>query len=220
MSLIATAVKHLLAAGVTGDALVAAIAEMEAHNVTPEPARDAAAERRREWDRNRRREERAAAKAALSTVSTGCPVDFADNADATPFLDKERSPRPPKENNPIPVCDGALRARRLPTDWKPSKPLPQPVADLMGQWPPGRSDRELDGFRDYWVARTKDATRADWDRVWWNRIRDQHDRIMRENRNGNRPHHDRSGGWAPRPGMEGVEPASLDDDDPRYGARH
>lgn len=40
-------------------------------------------------------------------------------------------------------------------------------------------------------------------------------------RNGNqRNHHDRSGGWAPRPGMEGVEPASLDDDDPRYSARH
>lgn len=35
MSLIATAVKHLLAAGVTGDALVAAIADMEANAPTP-----------------------------------------------------------------------------------------------------------------------------------------------------------------------------------------
>jgi len=32
-----------------------------------------------------------------------------------------------------------------------------------------------------------------------------------ENRNGKRPHHDRPSGWAPRPGMEGAEPASLDD---------
>lgn len=30
-------------------------------------------------------------------------------------------------------------------------------------------------------------------------------------RNGQRPHHDRSSGWAARPGMEGAEPAFLDD---------
>lgn len=89
MSVIATAVKHLLAAGVTGDALVAAIAEMEAS--APAAPADAAAEKRRAWDRERRRAERAAAKvtqSSVSTVSAGCPVDSTDNAD-------EPAPSPP-----------------------------------------------------------------------------------------------------------------------------
>jgi hypothetical protein len=165
---------------------------------------------------------------------------------AAPSLDK-KAPQTPKKINPTPcVYDPQVHARaetlrltlsvliaalqaaaskrvtgkRIPNDWTPGQPLPAAVATLVALWPPGRIDRELDGFRDYWLARTRDATRADWDRAWWNRIRDQHDRILRETRNGNRQHHDqRSGGWAPRSGMEGVEPASLDDEEPRRGAR-
>jgi hypothetical protein len=38
-------------------------------------------------------------------------------------------------------------------------------------------------------------------------------------RSGKRANDRGAGGWAPRPGMAGVEPASLDDDDPRYAAR-
>jgi len=75
------------------------------------------------------------------------------------------------------------RAHRLPVDWFPSD-LPETVALLAVQWPPGRLDRELEGFRDFWGSKSKDATKLNWDRTWHNRIRDQHDRIMRENRNG------------------------------------
>lgn len=75
------------------------------------------------------------------------------------------------------------RGSRIPSDFEPS-PVPQPIADLLALWPPGREQRELEGFRDYWLARTKDAAKLDWDKTWHNRIRDQHDRIMRENRNG------------------------------------
>lgn len=94
MSVIATAVRHLLAAGVTGDALVAAIAEMEAAG-----PRDAAMERRRTWDRERKRRARA---------SGGSPpdrVDNADIADTTPAPDKETLPPAPpiKEITPTPV---------------------------------------------------------------------------------------------------------------------
>ena len=77
-----------------------------------------------------------------------------------------------------------VRGSRIPSDWTPTKPLPQTVSDLCTQWPPGRLERELDGFRDYWIARTRDAAKSDWDRAWWNRIRDQHDRVMKESRNG------------------------------------
>lgn len=81
------------------------------------------------------------------------------------------------------------RAMRLPEGWQPG-PLPGKVAALVSQWPPGREDREADTFRDYWRSRPRDAARLDWDATWHNRIRDQHDRIMRENRHGagNRTH--------------------------------
>ena len=97
---------------------------------------------------------------------------------------------PPNDNisnPPVPSLANAnsvvKRATRIPADWKPEKPLPEPVSALLAEWPPGRAERELDGFRDYWTTRQRDACRADWDKVWWNRIRDQHDRIVRETRN-------------------------------------
>jgi hypothetical protein len=74
---------------------------------------------------------------------------------------------------------------RIKPDWMPS-PLPGNVAALVAQWPDGREVRELDGFRDYWTARVRNAAHSDWDRVWHNRIRDIHDRVLRDTRNGNR----------------------------------
>lgn len=52
MAIIAEAVRHLMAAGVTGEALLLAISDMEAALPT---AKDASAERRRERDRLRKR---------------------------------------------------------------------------------------------------------------------------------------------------------------------
>ncbi|WP_234892160.1 hypothetical protein [Sinorhizobium meliloti] len=48
MSVIATALKHMLADGMDSDAIVAAVAEMEREMT---PGVDRAAEKRREWDR-------------------------------------------------------------------------------------------------------------------------------------------------------------------------
>ncbi len=84
MSVIATAVRHLMAAGVTGEALVAAIAEMEA----AQPVKDAAAERRRAWDRERKRK----------IKSGGIPVE---SAESTEQLDRPLS-LSPNENNSNP----------------------------------------------------------------------------------------------------------------------
>jgi hypothetical protein len=91
MSTIATALKHMLAAGMPHDAIVSAVAEMEA--ATP-AALDPVAERRREYDRMRKREERAAAR--MSAESGGRQVDSADKADAEAF------PYPPNDNNSNP----------------------------------------------------------------------------------------------------------------------
>lgn len=160
----------------------------------------------------------------------------------TPTPDK-KSPQTPKKINPTPcgceppahvraellriamttliaaltpIARKPAKASRIPLGWSPEKPLPEAVAALVALWPPGRAERELDGFRDYWTVRQRDAARSDWDRVWWNRIRDQHDRIIRENRNGQQSDRSRAfarqrGGWSPRPGMEGAEPAFLTD---------
>lgn len=86
MSIIATAVRHLMAAGVTGEDLIAAIADMEA-----EQPKDAAAEKRRAWDRQRKAEQR-----ERERLSTGRPPESADNADTNPSPDK--SPQTPKIN--------------------------------------------------------------------------------------------------------------------------
>lgn len=86
MSIIATAVRHLMAAGVTGEALIAAIADMEA-----EQPKDAAAEKRRAWDRQRKAEQR-----ERDRLSTGIPPESADNVDTNPAPDK--SPQTPKIN--------------------------------------------------------------------------------------------------------------------------
>lgn len=80
MSIIATAVKHLIAAGVTGDALVAAIAEMEAATDT----RSSAAKRQARYRENQ--------NIRASQIVTN------HNSDAA----KEKSPQTPlKENKPI-----------------------------------------------------------------------------------------------------------------------
>lgn len=88
-------------------------------------------------------------------------------------------------------CSGVMKPRpskgtRIKPDWEPERPLPADVAGLVAQWPPGRLEREMSGFRDYWLARSRDAARTDWDRTWWNRIRDQHDRVMKASHNGRR----------------------------------
>lgn len=75
------------------------------------------------------------------------------------------------------------KGKRIEPDWKPGA-LPPKVADLTAQWPSGRIDRELDAFRDYWTARTRDACKLDWDLTWHNRIRDIHDQVMKDANHG------------------------------------
>lgn len=115
MSIIATAVKHLLAAGVTGDALVQAIAEMEAS----QPVKvDRVAENRRAYDRDRKRKRKA--------LSTGIPVEPVESAippndiysnPPEPLSSNEDSPPLPdrvvKAWNDGPAKSGATHCRAL-----------------------------------------------------------------------------------------------------------
>ncbi len=83
MSVIAAALKHMLASGMPHEAIIAAVAEMEAGL-----ARDPVAEKRRAYDRERRRVERAAIREGVSTGHTRTSAeseDYADNGDIAPF---------------------------------------------------------------------------------------------------------------------------------------
>lgn len=107
MSIIATAVRHLLAAGVTGEALVQAIADMEAS----QPVTDPAADRRRAWDRERKRK--------AKSLSTGIPPEQVESVETDPLSlpPNEKISNPPThtpENNtptrkgPIFVCPNGV----------------------------------------------------------------------------------------------------------------
>lgn len=93
MSVIATAVRHLMAAGVTGEALLIAIEEMEAEvRAEPKP-RSAAALRQERYRHN---------KASRVTESDAC--------DVTPPCPRPLSPQTPQTPTPIPP-DITTRAR-------------------------------------------------------------------------------------------------------------
>jgi hypothetical protein len=92
MSVIATAVKHLLAAGVTGDALIAAIAEMEADMPAVDTRSTAAKRQARYRDRLAERN-----KASQS-------VTCDDGVTPAPSLDK--SPPDPQKLIPTPHTHG------------------------------------------------------------------------------------------------------------------
>jgi hypothetical protein len=99
MSMIAAAVKHMLAAGMKPDEIVSAVADMEA--AAP---KDASAERRRAKDRERKRLRNSA--------------ETAENAE-TLSPKKEIPPTPPKEKTtpiPISVC-GDARATDFDQFW-------------------------------------------------------------------------------------------------------
>lgn len=176
MSVIATALKHMMAGGMDREAIIAAVAEMEA-----ELAAATANDREPSRGALRQRLYRERVEASRAVIGDANVTESDDGDGGTLALDKEKSPTPPKEINPNP--EGGKRATRIREDWTPEKPLPINVAALVAQWPPGRMQRELEGFVAFWLARNRDAARRDWDLVWHNRIRDQHDRIMREARN-------------------------------------
>lgn len=103
MSVIATALRHLLDAGASREAILAAVAEMEA-DLRASAANDPVAEKRRAYDRDRKAQKRAADKER----SGGSPVDSGGNSGHPPSLDKEKSPTPPKEIKPTPGVVTAL----------------------------------------------------------------------------------------------------------------
>lgn len=98
----------------------------------------------------------------------------------------------------------AKRASALPTGFKPE--MAGKTAAVVDGWPPGRLDDEIDAFTDYHQA--KGTISKDWQASWRTWVRNSK---KWEPRNGRQSAFNRPSAWAARPGMEGAEPASLDD---------
>jgi hypothetical protein len=95
-------------------------------------------------------------------------------------IDSPNGESPP--HTPPPKRDRSTSRAKfaMPLDWQPG-PLPADVAELVAQWPPGRFEREVADVRAYWI---EDGTkRPGWDRTLHSRIRNIHDRVLRESRN-------------------------------------
>ncbi len=205
VSLIATAVKHLIAAGITGDALLTAIAEMEAQVRAEPKARSAGALRQARYEERKRQ------KASEMTLS--------DETDASDALASGTSlPRLPNENNSNPSTPTHPEEKSRASDagtheatgtdlvdadaaagGKPAKPkravseaIPLPdgwepvltpaAQQIVDGWPPGMLDRERMAFEAH--AATNDRVTKDWQAAFrtWIAKADRN----RTERNGNR----------------------------------
>jgi len=121
MSTIATALKHMLAAGMPHEAIVAAVAEMEA---AMPAAVDPVAERRRAYDRERKRN--------IKRNSTGNPPEPVENAESA---ETAPHPLPPKDNNsnpPTPAPENTTPRAKAEAHvaawwgWRVKHPFPRP----------------------------------------------------------------------------------------------
>lgn len=146
MSVIATAVRHLMAAGVTGEALFSAIAAMEAElRAEPKP-RSAGAIRQERYRRN---------KASQSVTSDACDVDPSLSrplSPQTPLTPTHTHPdiTPARKGRDFPMLDCTdtetwadflrnRKAKRLPNTASAHRKLQSDLAGMSARtgWPPG-----------------------------------------------------------------------------------
>jgi hypothetical protein len=152
MSVIATAVKYLLAAGVTGDELVAAIAEME----DSMPARDPVADRRRAYDRERKR-------IAKENRSTGIPPDSTETVETVPAL---LSPQTPLSTHPREENPRARKKTRFSDSWRPETLTTGKSGEAAKRRGQEWLKTEFEKFGNYF--RAEGTTKLDWQGTWAN----------------------------------------------------
>jgi hypothetical protein len=89
-----------------------------------------------------------------------------------------RNVTPPIDNNHTPTTlpiepKGSIapkgrkpKTNRLPDDWQP-EPLTAETAAMVQVWQPGRMERELSKFKDYWKSASgRKASKQDWQAAW------------------------------------------------------
>lgn len=185
MSSIAVALKHMLAAEMPHEAILAAVEEMElgVHS----PSSDDSKERRRAWDRERKRSAKMRKIAEFPVENVEIPQRVSP---------KEIPPTPPKEITPSPispspplggfsptVIEFPLEAVSLASDTTAAK-VRSKGSRLSPGWSPSEADRQYaegrgfgsahvaqigEKFRNYWTAKAgRDAAKLDWPATWRN----------------------------------------------------
>jgi hypothetical protein len=176
-------IARLIAAGTPAD-LIEEVAMLVAQSRLDKEA----IESRRRADRDRQ----ASRRNVTSRDITGDSVTSHDVTDAPPSLDKETSPRPPKEINPNPERGVRAQGARLPAGWKPGKldrsTVSGQIVELRGQdW----ARCALESFENHWrSANGPNARKRDWQATWANWVIEQDRRDGKGGFNGKRPAND------------------------------
>ena len=142
-----------------------------------EGSKDSAAERRRAWDRERKRVKREEERSS-GGMSGGNPPD----------------PSPNDIDNLTPTREGKTEAKasskngtRLPIEWEPS-PLVGKTAEMVTTWPAGMIERELAKFKDHWLKTPGARGRSlDWDASYRNWLRNADERKPKTHERSNNP---------------------------------
>lgn len=157
---IANLVKLLMDAGVQPDVIVAAVAEAEAcvSGGIPVESVDPVAERRRAYDRERKRK--------FHRNSTGTPPEQQNAPLSIGKLEEDLSEERKREA-PAKRLPPEKRGTRLPPDWMPDAEDAQYAASLG--FPAVAYDREVEKFRNFWHAKPgKDGSKLDWRKTFHN----------------------------------------------------
>lgn len=177
MSVIASALKYMLASGMAHDDILAAVDDMESKLIarTSEEVRrhpqDETSERRREYDRDRKAKKRAEEKAkrpGSPQTSVGHPPEVPNGAYIEPTLSISTEQK--EELGGVGAREKSKRGTRMSRDWC----LPHELYlfaksegmlhDAIG--------REAQKFRDHFLAAAGSrGVKLDWDATWRNWIR-------------------------------------------------
>ncbi len=165
MSIIATAVKHLIAAGIGGDDLVRAVAEMEAAMPI---AIDTVAEKRRAYDRERKRK--------AKENSTGIPPESVETTGIDEILEKKSPQTPIRKIHKTPSPKGEAPLSEIETaiaDWNGLagelglSPVRRLSADRHAKLKRRLAEHGLPGWREALVKiRGSPFCRGENDRGW------------------------------------------------------
>ena len=153
---IANLVKLLIDAGVAADVIVAAVAEAEEMSGgIPVDKVDAVAERRRAYDRERKRNVRWNST-GVHRNSENAPLSIEEDIREERKREAPVKPRPPER-----------RGTRLPDDWTPDADDAAYGASLG--YTSVAYDREVEKFRNHWHTKPgKDALKLDWSKTFRN----------------------------------------------------
>jgi hypothetical protein len=162
MTVSVAVLKELMAAGLDGEALLAACVRIANAEQLERPV-DVAAERRRAADRERKR--------AMRLRNSAESAEIAEQ-NVPPFSPPSLSPTPPIPSPPIspPKNPHGARGTRLTAQWQPS----QAELDfaLDSGWTREFVEMEICKFRDYWIAQPgQKGVKVDWPATWRNWIR-------------------------------------------------